>query len=890
MKLLKRILLIAIPLLAILAVAGYFAVRAAFPPEKIAAIVREEGTKALGREVKVGSVGITLFPRLGLRVRDVSLANDTGFSNEPALALKSLDLSVGWLSLLTFSPRIHQIRLVEPDILYEVAADGRDNLASLGGPKDSTKADTALPELPASVALESFAIENGRVRYHDLKAGTSVTLGRIDQSASLSLDKKLTDIRTAGELTISEISVSDKASGLRKGGVKITVSHDLRVDLPGDSLRINRVDIGFQDIKAHVEGSLKAFTSPLPVADIRVSAPAISLASLFAEVPKEISPELARLKVAGTASFEARVKGVLDTNSRIAIRAVSADISVRDGSFGHGDVPQGVEGFRMNLAVRGDSVRLDTLSFRSGPNPFGVSFLVTGALDSIPYLRSLKVGGELDYGNLTALAHKMEVLDPKIRVSGRQTFRLAASGPLDATHPERLVVNGRSELIGISVQVPDLPAMKARGIATFTNENIRQQLTVNLGKSDLAVDATVRDYLALLMPESSGGRRAHAAVDVRSSVMDLDELLPKSGSDAPDTSAPLKRYPDWPPLDADVTVTLARTRLMNLDMTGFSLKSVVRAKSAVTDLKGSLYTGGFSSSLAITPKDTTDWGVGFKLKVDKVEANDFISRLNDRIPLKNKLLRSLTGTDSAIFGKFNLNLDLNTRGLPDAFANNLSGPILFSITDGRLVGVEWTKSLSSALAKVHSSLGYEQLSFSELKGDLLAQDGKLLVRDLSFDSQRAGAAKAAGAIGFDNSLNLTLTQALPPSASGFLAGAGSALLGQLQRLAPGVAGGSLFPTDAQGRALIYYTVKGDVSSPRFALDAKRMASEGAGNAAAASAKEALRAKAEAEGRARLEAEKKKLEEQAAAEKKKLQDKAAAEAKKKAKKVLQGLGK
>lgn len=888
MKILKRILLIALPILAVLAVAGYFAVRTAFPPGKVAAIVREQGTKALGREVGVASVGVTVFPRIGLRVRGVTLANDTGFSKEPALALKSLDLSVGWLSLLRFSPRIYEIRLVEPDILYEVAADGRDNLSGLGGPKDSTKADTAsaLPELPASVALESFVIDNGRVRYRDLKSGTSVTLGRIDQRASLSLDPKLTDIRTAGMLTISEISVSDKSTGLRKGGVKISVTHDLRVDLPGDSLRINGVDLAFQDVKAHVEGSLKAFSSPVPFADIRVSAPNISLAALFAEVPPDLSPELRKLKASGTASLDLRVQGPLDTNPARAMRAVRADVALRGGAFAHADVPQGIEDFNIGLRVRGDSVALDSAAFRTGSNRFRAEALVTGALDPIPVLRRFKAEGDLDLGNLAAVAQALGLLDTAIHITGAQTLSLTASGPVDAANPQRLNVSGRSELRGVEARLPGLPTIRARGLSEFSNALVRERLETTLGNSDALVKAEVTGWPALLFPEKSAGVRPHAKVEVTSSLIDLDELLPKTGSSAPDTSAPITRYPDWPPLDADVSVSLARTRLMGLDMTGFTLQSVVREKSAVTDLKGTLYSGSFASSLAITPRDTTDWGVGLKLKVDKVEANDFISRLNDHVPLKNKLLRSLAGADSAIFGKFNLDLDLKTRGLPDSFANNLSGPILFSVTDGRLVGVEWTKSLSSALAKAHSSLGYEQLSFSELKGDLLARDGKLLVRDLSFDSQRAGAGKATGTVGFDNVLDLALTQALPPSASGLVSSGAGALLSQLQKAVPGAPSGSLFPTDSKGRALLYYTVKGEVSSPRFALDVKRMASEGAGNAAATAAKDALKAKAREEA-AKAEAEAKvRLD----AEKKKLQDKAVDAAKKKAKKLLEGLGK
>jgi hypothetical protein len=905
MKLFKRIVLIAVLAFLALGVAAYVAVRVAFPPEKVAEIVRVQGTEILGRPVEVGGVSVGVFPRLKLGVRAVSLANDSGFSAEPALSLKRLDLSISWLSLLRFSPVIYEIRLVEPDILFEVDASGRNNLESLGGP-DSAEADTAPLELPASLALEAFVIDNGRVRYRDAQMGVEVTLGRLDQRASLTLDPKLTDVRTAGVLDIREISLRDAASGLRKGGVHVTVSHDLRVDLPGDSLRINGMEIGFQDVRAHVEGAVRAFSTDAPVADIRVSAPRISLASLFAEIPAEISPELGKLKVAGTASLEARIAGVVDSN---VLKAVRADLAVREGAFGHADVPQGVEDFTLDLRVRGDSVLLDKLAFRSGPNPFNVEALITEALDPVPYLRKLAVGGELDLGNLAALAQKMDLLDPAIRVSGRQTVRLDASGPLDPANPQGLSAKGRFEFIGVKAKVPEFPPLSFHGIATVSNEKISQQLTAKIGKSDAAVNLEVSRWLALVLPEPAGGRRAAVKVDVRSGLIDLDELLPKTGSDAPE-SPPLKAYPAWPPVDADITVTLARTRLMNLDMTDFSLKTVVREKSALTDLKGSLYTGGFASSVAVVPRDSTDWGFGFKLTVNRVEANDFISRLNDRVPLQNKMLRALAGTDSAVFGKFNLGMDMRTRGLPDAFAANLSGPITFSVTDGRIVGVEWTKSLSASLAKAHSSLGFEQLAFSALKGDLLVENGKLLVRDLSFDSPRAGAGRATGSVGFDNALDLQLAQALPPAASKLVAGAGGALLAQLEKLAPGsgLAGASLVPLDNSGRALFYYKVGGTVTSPRFALDLQRMAAEGSGSAARNAAKASLEAAArkqqeelearareeaarlEAAARTRYEAEKKILQDKAAAEKKRLQDKAAAEAKKQGKKVLEGLGK
>jgi hypothetical protein len=95
------------------------------------------------------------------------------------------------------------------------------------------------------------------------------------------------------------------------------------------------------------------------------------------------------------------------------------------------------------------------------------------------------------------------------------------------------------------------------------------------------------------------------------------------------------------------------------------------------------------------------------------------------------------------------------------------------------------------------------------------------------------------------------------------------------------AGGSLLPTDASGRAMIYYRVRGEVTRPSFGLDAQRMAKEGAAGAAAVSAKEALQARAQAE-KEKLEAQAK---ERLEAEKKKAKE----EGVKKGKKVLKDLG-
>jgi hypothetical protein len=370
-------------------------------------------------------------------------------------------------------------------------------------------------------------------------------------------------------------------------------------------------------------------------------------------------------------------------------------------------------------------------------------------------------------------------------------------------------------------------------------------------------------------------------------------------------------FPKLPKLDADVDVKLAKTQLMNLAMTDYSAHVALANGVATTAMKGALYSGGFSSNVRADLNDTSDAKVALKLDVNRVEANDFISRLNDRLPAKNRLMKSLANADSIIFGKFTLNMDVNTHGLPQTLADNLTGKIAFALTDGKLAETPFIKGLSDALSKYSKSLAFRDMSFSSFKSDLEAANGKLIVKDADISESIVGAILAAGAIGFDNTLDLNLESHLPPAASGLVAGAGSALTSELAKL-PGAAAlgnASLIPMDKAGRAIVYFLVGGTLTKPTFAVDSKRMMAEASGgaknalNAALDKKKDELKAQAAAErakleGQAKARADSAKAQLQAAADEQKKKAAAAAEeqkkkasdeAKKQGKKVLKGLG-
>jgi uncharacterized protein involved in outer membrane biogenesis len=914
MKVLKRVILAGIILVAVLGLGAYFAIKIAFPPQKIKALVSKHGSEALGREVSVSEVTIGVFPNIKLGVHDIRVANAPGFSQEPAIKLREAALSINFMSLLRFSPVINEVRLVHPEILYEVDAKGRNNLEGLGGKPDTVEApkDTSrVLESPAAVALKSFVIEDGKVRYRDAQTRREIILDRINQNVSLDLDQRLEDITTQGKLVISEIRVNDPGAGIAKGNIQITVRHDVHANLPAERVQVRNLELGFQDIRAVVKGEATRFISGSPTVDFTLQAPEIRLASVLKEVPASLSPDIPKLTAKGVASLDARIKGVIDSASTPDVRA---KLGVRDGAVAHKDLPAGVENLNIDLNLAGDSLRLSRFAFESGGNPVSVDALVTSLRQPVPMLQGLNVDALLDLGKIVPLLQKLAMLDKGMQAEGVIQAKVQGSGPLDPEQPQNLKAQGTIDLKQVTVKTPDLPnSVTANGQVRIDNDRIVQNLAVKTGQSDVAIDGTVTNYLALVMPEKAKGPKAKAKLSVKSDMLNLDELIPA----APKQEEPVKEgppptsWPSLPGLEADVDVKIGRTQLMGLAMTEFAADARLANSVLDSDLKGKLYTGAFSSSLKADLKDTSNADIGLKLKVDRVEANDFISRLNDRLPAGNRFFRSFSRLDSAIFGKFNLDMDVKTHGTPATVADNLTGEIDFGLFDGKVLETGLIRGLSDGLSKVSKSLVLKDLSFSKFTGNLEAQAGRMVVKHVNVDNSPAGALDVTGSIGFDNTLDLVVEDRLPPSLSSHVVGAGSALTSELAKTVkiPGLSNTNLVPTDKSGRAILYFLVGGTVSRPNFALDMKRMAAEGAGAAKGAMEAElrkkadelkaqaqAEKAKLEAEARARADEEKRKLQAKADEEKKKLEaqaeaekKKAAEEAKKQGKKVLKGLG-
>ncbi|MDR0517934.1 MAG: hypothetical protein LBH25_12910 [Fibromonadaceae bacterium] len=883
MKKLPKILGIVAVVFIVALVAAFFAVKQAFPPEKIKDLVEKEASKVLKREVSVGGAGLKIWP-LGIQIKDLKVANNPGkgFSKDPMLELPLVAVKIDLAKLFLLQVAIDKISVENLSLLYEVMPDGRTSIDGLGGepdttkkdiPKDTAKLDLSNIELPGSFALNSFRIKDAKVVFNDRSQKRKIVLGNINLSTSLSLNQTLENIKTSTALTLNEISFEDDGMGVRKGGINVFLNTDVNANLRAQHLDIQKFSAGLQSVNVNINGTVDRFLENIMVADIKVETNSIDLAALLKEVPASINPEIPKVSASGTASFNAAVKGAIVPDK---IPPVSGGLVLSNIAVGHSDLPAGISGLTGKISFTENTVSINPFAFQLAGQTTSILLDASDLLSPKPMLNNLAVNTSLDLGALFTLANKIITIQELSALTGKLEATLGAKGVIDPARPENISVNGKAGLHNIVAKTPLIPdAISVNGAVSFSNTEIAVEPAVVIGKSDVKVKAVVKDYLAMVMPRLAAGKKTNVNIDVNSSNLDLDKLLPPSDATVPpkEDEAPMEIYPELPDVVANVNVNLANTVFRHLTLSNFNLGVKFANSKANVDGKGQLYTGGFNTSVAVDLSNRKSANVNFALNVDKVEANDFISNGRKNISGDSEIAKQIHNLDNTVFGKLSMKVNVSTKGLPHEFVDNLSGPISVQVTNGSIKGSKILGSIGSNLSKFEIA-GKKILSgkvpindkgdmaMEDLKAEFEAKNGQLLVKNMNIGAGALGLLAFTGGVGFNGNLNLDLQNTLGSSIS--------SNLNNLTKASPV----TLYQKDSKGNALLFFNIGGTLADPKITMDASKNANPiGELKDMAAAKLNELKGAATA----KLNEEKAKLEAAALAKKNELEAKAKAEA-------------
>jgi len=189
-------------------------------------LMTEKAEQATGRAVAIGGLHASFFPWVGVRLDDVHIANRRGFSNEDFLQVKSLDVRLALLPLLSKRVEIKRFVLDSPRLLLERDASGTGNWEDLlPAAKEKTPASvvgggTPIPAPTGggasliALSAKSLRMLNGKVHYQDIRSGSDVTLSDFGiEVDGVQLDQPV-HVQASGKLSGDTFSVKAEVGPL----------------------------------------------------------------------------------------------------------------------------------------------------------------------------------------------------------------------------------------------------------------------------------------------------------------------------------------------------------------------------------------------------------------------------------------------------------------------------------------------------------------------------------------------------------------------------------------------------------------------------------------------------------------------------------------------------
>ncbi len=195
------------------------------------------GSEMTGRPVTLGGdLDLSVFPWVGVALSDIHLGNPEGFDQKDLLSVKSFEVRVKLLPLISKDIQVKRFVVDSPRVILEKRKDGKTNWEGLGqstekAPSETpeeTKEGTPMEGLPIKdLAVNEFAITNGLVTFTDETNGTRRELSDFNlRLQDVSLEDPIR-LSLSANLDDKPISVDGKVGPIGKDPGKGTIPLDL---------------------------------------------------------------------------------------------------------------------------------------------------------------------------------------------------------------------------------------------------------------------------------------------------------------------------------------------------------------------------------------------------------------------------------------------------------------------------------------------------------------------------------------------------------------------------------------------------------------------------------------------------------------------------------------
>ncbi|HUV31162.1 MAG TPA: AsmA family protein [Acidobacteriota bacterium] len=416
-KLLKILAWLAgiIVLLVILIIVGF---ELFFPKERARQLAIERGSEALGREVSVQDIDISLWGGLGVKLVDVAVASPEDITTDNLLEADNVDVKLRLWPLLKREIRVDRFIVNRPRIALVKTKQGRTNYefptVDSAMPPEVAEQPAAAKAAGAAVSFDALEINGGRLSYRDDSSGLALVLTDLNLSTALE-NPAPGRYASQGRVSIDSLAVT---RGQTYPAVSLDLHYAGEYDLNEKRLSVEKADLQVNGLKFNMTAEV---SDPLgePRATGNVKSDRITVADLFKLLPQKQRDEIAEFRLDGDFSFDVDVQydaSVTENALTYAGTAVISDMTM---------AREGIEGelrFRRALLdFKPDNLRMNIEDGTFDGEPFKGHLVVDNFDDPV-------VNGEL--AGSVNLAFAQPFLPPEggHEVAGRARADLKFSG------------------------------------------------------------------------------------------------------------------------------------------------------------------------------------------------------------------------------------------------------------------------------------------------------------------------------------------------------------------------------------------------------------------------------------------------------------------------------
>ncbi len=222
----------------------------------------------LGRELKLkGNLELKTFPTLRIKTGELTLANPAGFPHQNMLEVKSAEIGIQVLPLLTKKVEAGTIKIDSPVINLTKKSSGEANweFPATGDTAETPQQDSDSSAALAAIAIQGFEITNAKLSYADLTSDTLVnadelnlTTGSIIPGTTFPVElstavtgSMLTDpiqarlsMNTNIDSNLSNLAIADLSStiDMAESGYQINIPN-LQFDVENSQLSANQLTL-----------------------------------------------------------------------------------------------------------------------------------------------------------------------------------------------------------------------------------------------------------------------------------------------------------------------------------------------------------------------------------------------------------------------------------------------------------------------------------------------------------------------------------------------------------------------------------------------------------------------------------------------------------------------